>query len=131
MSDSPISSQEHDEFMRRAIALGAKGGLEEKVGGKYSKLLSFRRELQRSCAAPPPTEEEQNSEEGMLDRFDSLRAPIMDDGFFFCLSHSFMCNNNANDIKTNIDLLLLVNFSFLLNKIVKRNDVDGPSTNHG
>jgi len=34
---SPINEEEHKEFMRRAIELGAKGGLQERSGGKAFK----------------------------------------------------------------------------------------------
>lgn len=32
-----ISEEEHKQFMRRAIELGAKGGLQERSGGKAFK----------------------------------------------------------------------------------------------
>ena len=34
MTDHGLTPEEHEKFMRRAIELGAKGGLEERVGGK-------------------------------------------------------------------------------------------------
>lgn len=37
MTENSISEKEHEEFMRRAIELGAKGGLQERSGGKALK----------------------------------------------------------------------------------------------
>lgn len=49
MTENSVTQQEHEEFMRRAIELGAKGGLLERTGGKISLFYS-RFSISRSTA---------------------------------------------------------------------------------
>ena len=37
MTEDPFSQEEHEAFMRRAIYLGAKGGIQERTGGNALK----------------------------------------------------------------------------------------------
>ena len=52
MTENSVTQQEHEEFMRRAIELGAKGGLLERTGGKISNFCLTLKSLD-----PPPLKE--------------------------------------------------------------------------